>query len=116
MALPEQPAPAAPSESRAMRNQPAPPLSKQQRRILPLLHQGDLIWEIAEDPAHRTVYNEKRGCPQRLPTAVVTVLEQQGWIRRRPNTQAGRLDSWELTAPGRAITLGPRPTRAAPSP
>ena len=78
-----------------------------QHRILRLLHAGELIWEIADDPRHCTVYNEKRGRDQRVPAAVVTTLEQQGWIRRRPNTQADRLDSWELTPDGRAVAVRP---------
>src|SRR3982750_3857266 len=69
-------------------NQSVPTLTPQQRRILRLLLPGDLIWEIADDPGHRTIYDEKRGCDQRLSTAMVTALEQQGWIRQRPNTQA----------------------------
>jgi hypothetical protein len=68
--------------------------------ILRLLRDGDLIWERADDPRYRTVYNEKLGRPQRIRTAAVTVLEQQGWIQRRPNPQADRLDSGELTPRG----------------
>jgi DNA-binding MarR family transcriptional regulator len=89
--------------NRPAENQSVPTLTPQQRRILRLLLPGDLIWEIADDPGHRTVYDEKRGCDQRLSTAMVTALEQQGWIRQRPNTQADRLDSWELTPLGRAL-------------
>jgi DNA-binding MarR family transcriptional regulator len=74
-----------------------PPLTASQRRLLRLLRQGDLIWEIAEDPRHRTVYDEKLGRSRRVLTATVTVLEEQGWIQRRPNSQEDRLDSWELT-------------------
>jgi DNA-binding MarR family transcriptional regulator len=90
-----------------VKNQSVPTLTSPQRRILRLLLQGDLIWEIAEDAGHRTVYDEKRGCSRRLTRVVVTVLEQQGWIRRRPNTQADRLDSWELTPQGRALAFVP---------
>src|SRR4051794_17370687 len=59
------PAPRVPIE-----NQKAPTPTSQQRRLLRLLQHGDLIWEIAEDPRHRTVYDEKRGCSRRLTTAV----------------------------------------------
>jgi hypothetical protein len=82
-------------------NQSAPPTPRQ-RRLLRRLLQGDLIWEKADDPGHCTVYDEKRGGDRSLPTATVTALEQQGWIRR-PNTQADRLDSWELTPQGRSL-------------
>jgi DNA-binding MarR family transcriptional regulator len=88
-------------------NQSTPLLTSQQHRILRLLHAGDLIWEIADDPRHCTVYNEKRGRDQHVPAAVVTTLEQQGWIRRRPNPQADRLDSWELTPEGGALAVRP---------
>ena len=88
-------------------NQSVPPLTAQQRRILRLLLPGDLIWEIAEDPGHRTVYDEKRGSSRRLTRAAVSVLEQQGWIQQRPNTQADRLDSWELTRQGRVLATVP---------
>jgi DNA-binding MarR family transcriptional regulator len=99
------------ADRRTAGNQLAVPLTPQQRRILLLLQQGDLIWEMAEDPDHRTVYNEKRGCHQRLPTSVVTLLEQQGWIRRRPNLHLDRLDSWEFTSQGRALAPVPKPPR-----
>ena len=88
-------------------NQSVPTLTPQQRRILRLLLQGDLIWEIAEDPGHRTVYDEKRGGSRRLTRVAVSVLEQQGWIQQRPNTQADRLDSWELTRQGRVLATVP---------
>lgn len=107
MAFSEQPVIVVKAESRTGDNPPVPPLTPQQRRILLLLHSGDLIWEMAEDPDHCTVYNEKRGRDQRLTTVLVTALEQQGWIRRRPTPQAGRLDSWELTPSGRARTTVP---------
>lgn len=101
------------ASSRPAENQLAFPLTPRQRRILRLLQQGDLIWEMADDPGHRTVYDEKRGCHQRLSTATVTALEQQGWIQRRPNLQTDRLDSWECTLPGRAMMAVPqlRPSR-----
>jgi len=100
------------AETRVSESPPAPPLTQQQRRILRLLQSGDLIWELADDPGHCTVYNEKRGRPQRLRTATVTVLEQRGWIRRCPNPQADRLDSWELTPQGQALGPGPNPLPA----
>ncbi len=102
------------SESLTVGNQSTPPLTKQQRRILLLLREGDLIWEIADDPAHRALYNEKLGRDQRILTATVTLLEQQGWIRRRDNVNTQRLDRWELTPQGRTITQDSSPTRSTP--
>jgi DNA-binding MarR family transcriptional regulator len=55
------------------------------------------------------VYNEKRGRPQRIRTATVTLLEQQGWVQKRPNPQEDRLDSWELTPQGKALVPSPSP-------
>ena len=80
-----------------------PLLTASQRRLLRLLRHGDLIWEIAEDPRHRTVYDETLGRSRRIVTSAVTVLEEQGWIQRRPNPQEDRLDSWELTPQGQAL-------------
>jgi DNA-binding MarR family transcriptional regulator len=101
--------PGRPAETTISESPPAPPLTGPQRRILRLLREGDLIWEIAEDPGHCTVYNEKRGRPQRIRTAAVTGLEQQGWVQRCPNPQPDRLDSWELTPRGRALMPSPSP-------
>lgn len=95
--------PTRPVPSRSVENQSVPPLTASQRRLLRLLRLGDLIWEIAEDPRHRTVYDEKIGRSRRLTAAAVTILEQQGWIQRRPNPQEDRLDSWELTPEGQAL-------------
>jgi hypothetical protein len=85
-----------------------------QQRILQLMRNGDLIWEVAEQD-YRTLYNEKRGRDQRIPAAVVAVLEQQGWIRRLDHSSAGRLDGWELTPEGRTLALSKRATRAGES-
>ncbi len=111
MALSKQPVTAMNADRRTAGNQRAVPLTPQQRRILLLWQQGDLLGEMAEDPDHRTVYHEKRGCHQRLPTRVVTLLEQQGWIRRRPNLPLDRLYSWEFTPQGRALAPVPKPPR-----
>jgi hypothetical protein len=108
MALGEKPHTTSPTLCVPIANQKAPTPTPQQRRLLRLLQQGDLIWEIAEDPRHRTVYDEKRGCSRRLTTAAATALEQQGWIQRRPNPQADRLDSWELTLLGKTLVALPR--------
>jgi hypothetical protein len=109
MAVPERPAETRVSESPTTGSRPAPPLRPPQRRILQLLQHGDLIWELADDPGYRTVYNEKRGHPQRIRTATVTLLEQQGWVQKRPNPQEDRLDSWELTPQGKALVSSPSP-------
>ena len=108
MALCEKPNTTPPAPSVPIENQNAPTPSSQQRRLLRLLQHGDLIWEIAEDPRHRTVYDERRGCSRRLTTAAARALEQQGWIQRRPNPQADRLDSWELTLLGKTLVALPR--------
>jgi hypothetical protein len=86
---------------------PVPLLTRQQRQILWLMQNGDLLWEIADDPAHYTVYNEKHGGDQRVRATLVATLAEQGWIRQCPNAQADRLDSWEITPEGRALL--PRP-------
>ncbi len=108
MAFGEKPHTTPPALRIPMANQQAPTPTPQQRRLLRLLQHGDLIWEIAEDPRHRTVYDEKRGCSRRLTTAAASALEQQGWIQRRPNSQADRLDSWELTRLGKTLAAIPR--------
>jgi DNA-binding MarR family transcriptional regulator len=107
MALCEKPNTPPPASRVPIENQKAPTPTSQQRRLLRLLQHGDLIWEIAEDPRHRTVYDEKRGCSRRLTTAAASALEQQGRIQRRPNPQADRLDSWELTLLGKALVVLP---------
>ena len=108
MALGEKPHTMPPAPCVWMANQQAPTPTALQRRLLRLLQHGDLIWEIAEDPRHRTVYDEKRGCSRRLTTAAASALEQHGWIQRRPNPQADRLDSWELTLLGKTLVALPR--------
>src|SRR4051812_37937968 len=91
------------------------PVTRQQQRILQLMRNGDLIWEVA-DQDYRTLYNEQRGRDQRIPAAIVAVLEQQGWIRRLDHSSAGRLDGWELTPEGRMLAPSKRATRAGESP
>ena len=93
-----------------------PPLSSTQRQILLLLAQEDCLWEIAEDADHYTVYNEKRKGDQRVRATTVKTLEQHGWIRRRPNPHADRLDSWEITPKGQALLPAPRRRRRAEEP
>jgi len=117
MTLSEKLTAARPAPIRQADNQSAPSPTAQQRRLLRLLLQGDLIWERADDSGYRTIYDEKRGCDRRLPTVAVTALEQQGWIQRRPNPQVDRLDSWELTPSGRALAALPpsRPVPKAPA-
>ena len=111
MVLGEKPHTTSPTPGIPIVNQSAPTPTPQQRRLLRLLQHGDLIWEIAEDPRHRTIYDEKRGCSRRLRTAAASALEQQGWIQRRPNPQADRLDSWELTRLGKTLVVIPVPPR-----
>jgi len=108
MTVPEPLAPALKTDIRGTGHPPTLLPTRQQRQILQLLQHDDLLWEIAEDPAHCTVYNEKRGRDQCVSAAVVTTLERQGWIRKRPNTQPDRLDSWEITPQGRALRLPPK--------
>jgi hypothetical protein len=86
---------------------PAPLPTRQQRQILQLLAPGDRLWEIADDQDHYTGYHEKRGRDQRVPAAVVTALEEQGWIQKRPNPHPDRLDSWEITPQGRTLLSYP---------
>src|SRR4051794_5856992 len=107
MTVPEPLAPTTKAESHPAGHPPVSRLSRPQRQILRLLEHGDLLWEIADDAAHCAVYNEKRGGDQPVPAALVTTLERQGWIQKRPNPQADRLDSWEITSEGKAVL--PRP-------
>ncbi len=94
-------------------NESALLVTRQQRRILRLMTNGDLLWEVA-DQSYCTIYNEKRGRDQRIPAAAVAVLEQRGWIRRLDNQSAGRLDAWELTPQSRALASAQPAPRASP--
>jgi DNA-binding MarR family transcriptional regulator len=38
-------------------------------------------------------------------------LEEHGWIQKRPNPQADRLDSWEITPEGRVLLPAPKRSR-----
>jgi hypothetical protein len=95
---------------------PQPLLTRPQRQILPWLAPGDLFWERADDPAHDTVYHEKRGRDQRVSAALVTTLAEQGWIQKRPHPQADRLDSGEITPEGRALLPAPKGRHRAEEP
>src|SRR4051794_14287395 len=116
MTVPEQPVPVPRAETDSTEPEPAPLLTGRQRQVLRLLAHGDLLWEMADDPAHYTVYNEKRGRDQRVAAALVTTLAEQGWIRPCPNHQADRLDSWEITLAGRALLPAPKRRRRAGEP
>ena len=116
MSVPESVAPQRKADPTPAEISREPPLRPRQRQILQLLAQGDCLWEIADDPDHYTVYNEKRGGDQRVRATTVKSLEQHGWIRKRPNPQADRLDSWEITAEGRALLPAPRGRRRAEEP
>jgi DNA-binding MarR family transcriptional regulator len=74
----------------------------QQKRILRLIFNDDLIWEVA-GRSYRSLYNEKLGRQQRVPSSTVEEMEQQGWIRRLDNPNSSRLDGWEMTEQGRAF-------------
>ena len=77
-----------------------------QKRILRLMLNGDLIWEVAGE-SYRSIYSEKLGRQQRVPASAIEEMEQQGWIRRLNNSDLCRLDSWELTEQGRAFAAQP---------
>jgi DNA-binding MarR family transcriptional regulator len=74
----------------------------QQKRILRLMLNGDLIWEVA-GKSYRSIYNERLSHQQRVPASTVEEMEQQGWIRRLDNPNSSRLDGWEMTEQGRAF-------------
>jgi hypothetical protein len=74
----------------------------QQRRILRLMLNGDLIWEVA-GKSYRSIYNERLGRQQRIPASAIEEMEQQEWIRRLDNPNSSRLDGWEMTEQGRAF-------------
>jgi hypothetical protein len=86
--------------------------ASEQKRILRLMLNEDLIWEVA-GKSYRTIYNDKLGRQQRIPASLVEAMEQQGWIRRLPNPDATRLDGWELTVEGRALAARLKTTRRA---
>jgi hypothetical protein len=83
-----------------------------QKRILRLMLNGDLIWEVA-GKSYRSLYNEKLGRQQRIPASAVEEMEQQGWIRRLNNPDPGRLDGWEMTEQGKAFAAQLRTRRQA---
>jgi DNA-binding MarR family transcriptional regulator len=74
----------------------------QQKRLLRLMLNGDLIWEVA-GKSYRSIYNERLSRQQRVPASTVEEMEQQGWIRRLDNPNSSRLDGWEMTEQGRAF-------------
>src|SRR5450631_4719929 len=75
----------------------------QQKRILRLMCNGDLIWEVA-GKSYRSIYNERLGRQQRVPASTVEEMEQRGWIRRLDNPNSSRLDGWEMMREvGRAL-------------
>ena len=74
----------------------------QQRRILQMMSNGDLVWEVL-GKSYRSIYNEKKGHDQRVPMVVIDEMEERGWIRKQPNPNAARLDGWELTEQGREL-------------
>src|ERR1039457_364808 len=76
----------------------------QQKRILRLMCNGDLIWEVA-GKRYRSIYNERLGRQQRIPASTVEEMEQQGWIRRLDNPNSSRLDGWEMTEQGLAFAV-----------
>src|ERR1035441_9485428 len=75
----------------------------QQKRILRLMCNGDLIWEVA-GKSYRSIYNERLGRQQRIPASAIEEMEQSGWIRRLDNKpNSARLDGWGMTEQGRAF-------------
>src|SRR5450631_1668103 len=84
----------------------------QQNRILRLMLNDDLIWEVA-GKSYRTIYNERLGRQQRVPSLIVEEMERQGWIRRLDNPNSSRLDGWEMTKQGRAFAAQLRTRRQA---
>jgi len=76
----------------------------QQKRILRLMLNGDLIWEVA-GKSYRSIYNERLSRQQRIPASAIEEMEQQGWIHRLDNPNSSRLDGWEMTEQGRAFAV-----------
>jgi DNA-binding MarR family transcriptional regulator len=74
----------------------------QQKRILRLMLNDDLIWEVA-GKSYRSIYHERLDRQQRIPASAIEDMEQRGWIRRLDNPNSSRLDGWEMTEQGRAF-------------
>ena len=73
------------------------------RRILESMQDDNAIWEVAGED-YCTVYDEKLKRDRIVQQKEIGQMEQAGWIRKAPNTVRNRLDSWQLTEEGRAMT------------
>jgi hypothetical protein len=73
------------------------------RRILESMEQGNAIWEVSGED-YCVVYDEKSKSDRIVRQEEVAQMEQSGWIRKALNTVRNRLDSWQLTEQGRAVT------------
>ena len=67
------------------------------------MQQGNPIRELAGQPLHCTLYNEKTGRDQRIRLQGVRQMEAFGWIRCVPNPSPNRLDSRNMTDKGSAV-------------
>jgi hypothetical protein len=78
--------------------------SSRLRRILGLLAEGEVLWEIPKR-SESTVFNPKTGKDVLVRNLEVLQMEDLGWIRKLDNSQPNRLDSWEITPDGRDVMI-----------
>jgi hypothetical protein len=80
-----------------------------QRRILAILADGDLIWEISRS-TRWTLFNPRTAKDLLLTSREVADMDVAGWIQRNDNREEHRLDSWEISPLGRETLVGSHKT------
>jgi hypothetical protein len=80
-----------------------------QRRILAILANGDLIWEISRS-TRWTLFNPRTAKDLLLTSREVADMDVAGWIQRNDNREEHRLDSWEISPLGRETLVASHKT------